>query len=377
MFITTTTSIPLGINKVSTFSYFLIMLVILKREVINNDFIFINKNRLEIQYIFLILLIFSFEFLKKGLISFLNIFNTLLFPIILLLFLLTLSYNLKKSIVKLILFFFVLQCCLAIFERTFNVNIFPENIIEGDVLNINIQYMWEFRSSSFWGNPLMNANIVSIILSFIIISKIDFKVKLLFYLLGIFALFSFNARGAILMWAGLSIPFFWINYIKISARYKATYIIGILVIVIFMIIFLINSNWSGRLFNQQKIIDGSAITRIKAIDVFNLISIEDLFFGTVNKKLYTENGFINIIFSYGLIQGALIILFQILITFKHINRYSLLSKIFIFLSFIGVGMLNNNLYSSTPFLFFILCVSSFQPIITNELRENFSNHPII
>jgi len=377
LFITKTTSIPLGINQVITYSYFLIILAILERELRNKDFIFKIKNRLELQYVFLIFIVSFFQFSKGGLFSFYNTLTTLLLPIIILLFLLAIDFKLRNNIFKLIILFFVLECCLAIFEKVLNINVFPEPVSTGDVLNINIQEKWEFRSTSFWGNPLMNANIVSIIMSFIVISKIDFKAKLVFYLLGIFALFSFNARGATLVWTVLSIPFFYKNYKKINLRYKFTFFILTLLLGISIIAILINSDFGGRLFNQNKIIDESALVRSKAIDVFEIISIEDFIFGGVKETFFTENGYINMMLTYGVIQAILLILFQILITLKHIKKYSWIDKFFILLSFLGVGMLNNNLQVSAPFLFFILCVATFQTKKKTELRQNFRNHPIV
>lgn len=379
LFLSDTVLKSFGIVHGITVSYLLISIAFVIKLMESGDFIFINKNKNELIFMLTVVLITLVQFIVRDFTAATSVLNIWFLPVLLLLFLNQLNNYYKINIFRIILVFFIVECTFAIFERFTNIVFFPA--IDMDLLDPYGQMeKFEFRSNSLWGHPLMNANIVSIILSFILISNIKLKFKLFFYLIGIYALFAFNARGATLMWAFLTMFFLKMYYNKTKNSYKLYFIISFITLFLILLYSLIVSDWGGRLFHNDKVLDESALVRLASLDIFNNISTTQIFFGGVNSKYFTENGYINICLNYGIILGLTLIIFQLKIIFKNLKKYSLENKLFILFAFLGVGFLNNNLQQSTPFLFFILCVNSF-PVLKakkNVFKQlNNGNNPTL
>ena len=75
----------------------------------------------------------------------------------------TLSLDKKslKGMQVVLIAFFVVECLLAIYERQYNIVLFP--YVEDDYYQLMVEQgqTWQFRSSSLLGHPLFNANFVS------------------------------------------------------------------------------------------------------------------------------------------------------------------------------------------------------------------------
>jgi len=364
LFLSATVNHALGIKYGVTASYSLISIAFLMNIIETKNFIFISKNKNELIFLLTIFLISIFRFVLKDLNTALNTLTTWFLPVLLLLYLNKLRSHHKINIIKIILFFFTVECLLSIYEKTFNYIVFP--IIDEDVIEIySDNLLHQFRSNAIWGNPLMNANIVSIILSFIIVSTIKFKYKLFFYIIGIYSLLAFNARGALVIWIVITLIAIFTHYKNIKNNNKFTFFITSLIVIFLITYSMINTDWGGRLIYEDKLYDESAQSRVFSFYTLFNISFNQLLVGAVDIKNYTENGYINILLNYGLILGLILIVFQLIIFFRYIKKYSFWSKTIIFLAFIGVGSLNNNLQQSTPFMFFILCVTTFSVLNSN------------
>ena len=86
---------------------------------------------------------------------------------------------------------------MAIFERIIGETIIGYN--SGTIqLNIETTGIFEFRSTALWAHPLANALIVSVLMSYFLVSNLKLKYKLSLWVLGYVAILCFNTRGSII-----------------------------------------------------------------------------------------------------------------------------------------------------------------------------------
>lgn len=194
------------------------------------------------------------------------------------------SVQTKQKIAKIVLFFFVIESILAIYERITNTNTFELNIID-DITSIDFE-SWSFRSTSFLGHPLNNALCVSIMMGTILVSKINEKYKFIFLIIGFLGILSFNARGATLVMSFIIIYYFYLSYKKYGRQiyYKTLLVLASIIGVSFFYYIITSTSLGGRLMNNDKIIDGSAQARLDVFEAFNYFSGKDFLFG--NQSLY-------------------------------------------------------------------------------------------
>jgi hypothetical protein len=278
-----------------------------------------------------------------------------------------------KFLQNLILFFFVLECFLAIYERITLSHIFP---LSEEIRLITIEDLL-FRSSSFLGHPLNNALCVSVIMGFILCSNIKSLYKIVYLLLGFIAILCFNARAAIIIWGVLLT----IHFLKIVLNKRTKNTIRVLILLFFsfliysVYIVITDFGFGGRLLKSE-IMDGSANTRLEVLDAFKFINTNDLIFGDANNYISVmnklgaggvENSYIVFIIQYGLIITLILILLYAQLISRFLKNYSFYDRFILLSSFILLGSTNNGLASATPLIFFILCYYSFQKFDT-ELK---------
>lgn len=371
IFLNTSLSNLFGIDIVFTVAFAPILLLIILTSYANNINYFIEQNSLYLIAIisgilYVILQFFNGEnYVKNILFLFIPIIFTLYFE--------KLTNKYTKQIRQTILLFFVVECLLAIIERVFSFNTFE--FIEYANLTETELYMregWQFRSTALLGHPLANAMAVVTISSFIVISDMGKLYKIFLFILGYAAVFSFNARGAIIVYSIIILPYFIYNLMK-STKYrkdKIKWIILLTSIISIFVFFIINSEFGGRLFNSDNaIIDGSTLTRIEVFEFYKHININELILG--NPQNYqiimsalgaggVENGIITILLLYGIIFGVflLYVLFKLqllgLQTYKKKNKWFLISVFYI------IGTMNPNLAILLQWMIFIFCMYSFK-----------------
>ena len=366
LFISPTTAFALGINQVSTVAQLVLVLLIGSSIFINGTHFF-ERSKYDMYLVFFAFLMMLYMGFRDGVEGMKFVFFFSLFPFILSIYLKGLGSNTLKLIRIIILLFFVLECTLAIYERLFLINLFPY-FTDSD--GLYLMEDWAFRSSSFRGHPLSNALTVSIISGFILLSnELKAKVKLPLLIMGLFSLFCFNARGAILIWTLLLIIYF-INNFKKGFSSPVTTLVKVVIalpIIGAIIYFLSTSSFGGRIFNSG-VIDGSSSTRLDVFDFYKYISFEDLLLG--NKYNYTyvmnmlgaagvENSIIVLILKYGLIFAFIAIVFYFIWVKQKLINDSLWAKFVLIFSFLMVGMTNNSLAGFFPWCLFVICYYAF------------------
>ena len=278
----------------------------------------------------------------------------------------TLSLD-KKSLkgMQAVLFvFFIVECLLAIYERKYNIALFPYVDDDYYLSLVEQGQTWQFRSSSLLGNPLFNANFVSFSLCLLLCcDRIKVVYRYILALLGFFAILGFNARGATIVTSCLVLyKLYMILKGQKSKLNKYLFYALIVVSLYYAIDFVINSDWGGRLM-QDELMDGSAQARLSFSEHLNNISL--ISFPTwVNKVNKSENSYLFILISYGLLLGILLIYSLFRLFFHYIAPYTRQVKILLFISAIGVGSLNNNLSQSGLFVWFFMYLLAFRNELT-------------
>lgn len=270
----------------------------------------------------------------------------------------------KIYIQSLILVFYVAECILAIIEKYLGFSFFSTYNFE--VFGYLDYQNNEFRSTSLLGHPLNNALSVSIIMSFIYLSRFNVYFKYIFIILGISALFSFDARAAIIIWMLILTLDIYIKFIS-----KGNLIVSFLIIS--LLYFVIDYfNLYGRLFYSH-LSDGSVNTRINVLKTFDVFNGYDIWFGDATKKdkiisylgaAGIENSIVALIVDYGLIGLFLIIIFYYKFLKFEFKQLKLNAIVLLLVSFILLGSTNNGLLNPIPLFLFISClrVADFSPL---------------
>lgn len=276
----------------------------------------------------------------------------------------------------LFLVFFFIETLLGIYEKTIQTSIFPTFDLEAIIGEYGIEALGQngFRATSLCGFPLANALAVSISMSFLLLYYKKITYRFAIWFVGYWSLFAFNARGATLVWVLISALLI-IDLLKHSKNNKRWFILLSLMVFIPIIInYLAHSHWGGRLFHDDKILDGSAMSRIGAYDYYRNLSPFVIVFGYDYSYPPTENGYLNLLIRYGLIGGLSFILFQLKMIWQYVGNRSGFEKIILLLAFIGVGQTNNALNQPRFLFLFCLCVSIFN---SKENGKNLNYHSFV
>lgn len=276
----------------------------------------------------------------------------------------------------LFLVFFIIETLLGIYEKTIQTSIFPTFDLEAIIGEYGIEALGQngFRATSLCGFPLANALVVSISMSFLLLYYKKITYRFAIWFVGCWSLFAFNARGATLVWVLISALLI-IDLLKHSKSNKRWFILLSLMVFIPIIInYLAHSHWGGRLFHDDKILDGSAMSRIGAYDYYRNLSQFVIVFGYDYSYPPTENGYLNLLIRYGLVGGLPFILFQLKMIWQYVGNRRGFEKIILLLAFIGVGQTNNALNQPMFLFLFCLCVSIFN---SKENGKNLNYHSFV
>jgi hypothetical protein len=272
--------------------------------------------------------------------------------------------------------FFMLESSIAIIER-----LLLSNFLKYENLNLMVNN-YEFRSRSLMGDPLNNAMIITTILAFVVTTKkLNSFYKIAFFLLGFFSLLSFNARWATIISVLLIFPRLIFDVI---IHYKNKINPGLLMILLGGIIyllttFLINSDFGGRLFHGEKLLDGSAETRIVVFDFYKYLNSWDLLLGNpLNEQILKvklnaagiENGLIALIIKFGMVFTIYFIFILLKMYYYLLKRYQKLDRIFLLVTFFLVGFSNPNLVISIQYIIFLFSYYSFRSLENRRFDFN-------
>lgn len=276
----------------------------------------------------------------------------------------------------LFLVFFIIETLLGIYEKTIQTSIFPTFDLEAIIGEYGIEALGQngFRATSLCGFPLANALVVSISMSFLLLYYKKITYRFAIWFVGCWSLFAFNARGATLVWVLISVLLI-IDLLKHSRNNRRWCILFSLIVFIPVIFkYLAHSHWGGRLFHDDEILDGSAMTRIGAFDYYKNLSPSVIVFGYDYSYPPTENGYLNLLIRYGLVGGLSFILFQLKMIWQYVGNRRGFEKCILLLAFICVGQTNNALNQPMFLFLFCLCVSIFN---SKENGKNLNYHSFV
>jgi len=322
------------------------------------------------------LLIFAFVallftmFITKNTGTLSNIPNSLLLPVMLSIYLSLFGSTYKIGIRKLIVVFFVVNCCLALVEKMLTVNFFPftggsalDNIKEG------------FRSSALQNHYLNNALFTSIILSFILMSKsITLKLKGGLLLLGFVAFLCFNTRSTIVFWGVWSFVFLLSIFAdkKVVFNQKLKFFGFFLILGSLAVTLMFQYGWGDRLFKMGLLDESSSEARFEAFNIFQFYDLQDFLLGVSADKydfilakadiLILENYWLVFILRYGVIFTVLLTIMYFKLFKRLFIGYSTTQILFTSLPFLIISSTNNSLSGNSMALsVFLLCVYAFNP----------------
>ena len=366
LFITPSTAGDIGIQSVGTASCAMLMTLFIFEAITNNKVILKLQLKEELAVIIIFIVYAIIQYSLKRYLPLQSYFFFIIVPVLISILVKVQDRSVKKNIFRLVVFFLFAEFALALFERIFKVNVFPYET------KINIEEeTWLFRSSAFLGHPLINAICVSIILGFIIISQFNKTVKLICLGCGFTALLFFNARGAIIIWSLIGMHYLYTVVTEKKRTMLSTVLVFLAIALFFSFIFYLvfYTSLGGRIMNQDKVLDGSAMTRFQVFNAFDFISGPDLLMGNpanykvVSNALHAggvENPYIVILIDYGIIAGVLLMVALFFLVKKYISPYNIYGKIIVLLSFIVVGSFNPSIADvRTTWALFFICANTF------------------
>lgn len=278
-----------------------------------------------------------------------------------------------RFIAKYLFYWFLTITCLAIFERILGRPVLGWIAGPNESI-VNISFS-EFRSCSLLGHPLYNALVVSILMSFILISNFRTKIKFILWGIGFTSILCFNTRSSIVgnaLLMGVFIfhsIFFNTTISYVMKKRIITYSIAASLLGTFL---LFSVGLGGRLLEMGLFDEGSAQVRVDTWSIFKYITIKDVLSGMdyhdMNLIMYkaglytTENYWIDQLFSFGLILMVPYVILYFLLCKNNYKGYSLFHALFSTSTFLLISSTNNSLSADFLALFiFLLCIIIFHP----------------
>ncbi len=340
-----------------TFYFLLLYAIITYNKFVTNKFYFRST--------VLILLIFSFVrlFFDQYIVG--RFLGNLFVPLLFGFFMQELSTNEKsfKICTKIFLALFVVEVVLAIMERFGNFLLFPYSLYNPDDINGTVDEGDYFRSNSLLGNPLSNALCVSIVLSFIVVSRLKNTKKVLLILVSFLSLLCFNARFASVISLVFFVFYFFLQ--KISLKKLISIVIGGGIVAYLIINFGIGDRVLGE---DNYAEDDSVAARIDIIEIIDYVDFEMFLFRKgdgildLQNKLslvHVENWILIMVFDLGILITLYYILLIFQLTSISLKSYQLKDKLYIFAVFILIASSNNSLATQVPALSFFIASSYF------------------
>lgn len=362
IFLNTSLAITLGISSVAT-TAFLPFMLLLSNEIFFKKIDFSDYKK-EIRIILLAILIVLFKFvLGQNYIK--GVAMLLIVPMLISIYLDKVSIEKLKAVAITIEVFYVLECVIAVYEKYAHTNLFytPFYNVRGKLKLYQVE-SWEFRSSALLGHPLANAMVVAVILTLIVVNKnISERKKYIYVFLGCTGLLSFNSRGALLVVGLFVIPYFCFDQLKNKhIKHKVILLLAGLIVIVSSGYYITNSDLGGRLVVQDKLIDGSAQTRLDVFRFYKFLSAPDLLYGSPNNYQYltkklraggVENGVVVYIINYGLIFTPFLLYFLFSYQNAKLKYFSKKERLLVLLVFYLIGVMNPNLMTSVQWVIFI------------------------
>ena len=271
-----------------------------------------------------------------------------------------------------IVVFYCVVCGLALVERLLSVVILARNIEVSED---------GFRSWALCGHPLSNALLISIAMSFILLS--DMKRKLELFFLGMVALLCFNTRSSMMYWAAAAVLYYFYlvkSHNKLSKKYFYYLMFAGVAVTVLMVCF----GFGNRIITMGAYDESSAAVRVAIFDIFNYYPLSDFKFGYPAKDIQMiqyrsgiygmiiENYWLLFLLRFGYIFTSILSVLMLTFMWKNLKGRKLFDIFYILAAFLMVSSTNNSL--STPnngiLLFFVLCAFAFS---NQTLPSKYSN----
>lgn len=367
MFLSNTLSVYIGIENTVTFAYTPFVVYFILRHPLWS----VNPLTRRMMYVILFAAFaYVFRYFGLGQDYFKNYLMFLVFPMLLAIDLESENIQYREMLKKCLLAFFVIECGLAIYEKITGTYIFydPTATMTAEHLKYYSPEDWQFRSYALFDHPLMNAMIVSVVMSFILVSHMQIKYKLFLFMLGYTSLWCFNARGATVVASVVMIPFLLMSvYSSRMKNKKWIYAIFALFAIVFIKL-LITTSLGGRLFGNAELMDGSAQTRVDVFTFYQYINFFQLLFGSPDLYLFVmqqlhaagvENGVITMILREGVVFTIFILALLFRVQILQLTNKDKYARLFLLGIFYIVGTMNPALSSALPWTFWMLSYYAF------------------
>ena len=329
---------------------------------LNFRYIVSHKYRVLI-ILYFVLTMFSYQFIQHEPMSYVFTWST---PLFVAMCVEKKDSKYYKYLAYLLIAFFVLNAITAFYERVTHSYIMPpeinDTVLNGQ-MNMYDKDIHAFRAFALMGHPLTNALFMTFS-SFIIFysSVVPDKVRIIVVVIGLSSLFCFNARAALMIALLLFVPSFYYN-IKHSTKYKL--LTSLVVIVSMYFLFAKLSVIGGRLMNGE-LLDESAMVRVATWELFCAIPFNELIYGGTRLP-FSENGWISILASFGLLIGGFKIFVELFLSVKlQTQSLSLFARLIISASIIVLGNTNNALEYPIAFPLYTTMVTI---VLNNRCRS--------
>ena len=263
------------------------------------------------------------------------------------------DYSYFKPLMFLLISILFIDVLMSYYERITFSHIITYSHKENELMEeinsqVNDQKM--FRSIALFGHPLSNSNIIAFsAFAMCFVLPISRFYKLLLLTLSVFSiLYCFASRGAAIVCAVL----FVLGLLTEIGKMKLKHILlgGVIIYVVGQYLYLNIEELFPR-FVDRGLEDDSSFVRIMTLQFYFSKSFGDLLGGGFENP-YGEIGIINILGWYGLIFGSVIVIIEFYFWWRMTDGLKLFQKIIVFLSFVVIANMNNNMsYNEIPAMY--------------------------
>ncbi len=238
----------------------------------------------------------------------------------------------------------------------------------------------EFRSVAILSSPLNNALVVTVMMLFYLFDPVlPLRRKMPLWLLGLVAVFCFNARTAIVINLLGGIVFMCKYILKKGSINK--FQLAVLSIAACTIVYILYSyGWGGRFWETGSLAkDGSIGVRLRLFKYLSKADWSDYLWGYSEAKVrydmatkigvkVIENFWVLYIFRLGILATVWFALFYFRLCKELLAPYPLFNKVAVSLLFLTLASSNNSIYAEfMPLFVFMLCAYAHRPVTAQDL----------
>lgn len=281
---------------------------------------------------------------------------------LMLLYMASRKYETWKTTKYILYAFLVVHCGIAIVEYNIQSNIIDYSFVEEFS---NFDDVRSFRAFGLMEHPLYAANVLIIILAFVLVSVgIPSTIRFAILTIGTFALLTFNARAAIVVWFAL-LTYKFLNTYKIIGSLTVLFVVGVILGELPLGL-VIDLGFLGRL-GEIGFSDGSSLNRAISYFVFfeERWNLTDIFAGgrviLIPGSHYSlESGLLLTIAWWGWIVGLIKIILELVITYQSVIYLKRTDRFVVMAACWITAFANNNSVNTFVLFFMLFCAIIFR-----------------